>query len=179
MTRRSRAGALLTAAPVLAVLSLHLATRSLVAQEPQPLTRYEGSAVVRVADSEYTIVILCEDAARPELGFTTEPNRITRQRTGRPNRVSLRLEPWRDTGDVLVSLDDSVAWLARPVSSGGRLSFEARMSSVSITREGVPARLTYEMWKRGERSGEGPEVAVEARCGERDPEAPAFRRIPG
>lgn len=179
MTRRSRAGALLNAAPVLAALSLHLAPRPLPAQEPEPLPTYEGSAVVRLADAEYTIAILCEDPARPELGFRTEPNRITRERTGRPNMVSLRLEPWGDTGDVRVSLDDSVAWMVRPVSSGGLLAFETRMSPVSITREGVPARLTYQMWKRGERPDEGPGVAVAARCGERDPGAPAFRRIPG
>jgi hypothetical protein len=150
-----------------------------VAQDRSSRPTYEGSVVLRVADAEYRILILCDDPTRPELGFTTEPNRITRENTGRSNMVNLRLRPWRDTGDVLVSLDDTVAWMAQPASDGGVLAFRIDMSPVSITRDGVPALLTYEMWKNGERAEGGRRAEVEAQCGVRDPEAPAFRRIPG
>jgi len=45
--------------------------------------RSAGTAVLHVGENEYTIPIECDDASRPELGFSTEPSRITKEATGR------------------------------------------------------------------------------------------------
>lgn len=138
---------------------------------------HEGWAVVTVDRAEYTIVLECEDGARPELGFRTQPNRVTRAATGRSNGVGLSLRTWKDTDDVVLALDRYVAWLPRPASAGGELVLEVEMSRNSVMRDGVPGLLTYEMWQRGER-GEGQRARIRVRCGERNGEAPAFRRVP-
>lgn len=140
----------------------------------------EGSALVRSAENEYTIRIECEDAARPEIGFTTEANRRTRQATGgRSNMVSLRLRPWKDTDDVLIHLDGvGQAWLPRPSSAGGILSMAVVLRPGSFVRNGTPVLVTYDMWKQGDiPDGEIP-IYFEANCSQRDPEAPTFRKLP-
>ncbi len=145
-----------------------------VAQQPS----FAGSAMVRMGDGEYTVVILCDDSSRPEMGFRTEPNRVTRQATGRTNGVNLRLRAWKETNDVVVSLDQYVAWIPRPAGAGGILDLEIEMSRVSELQEGMPVQMTYERWNAGERFGESRVVTLRAICGVRDPEAPRFRKIP-
>lgn len=142
--------------------------------------RFEGTAIVRVDDDEYTIPIECDDSARPELGFSTEPSRITRERTGRTSGVNLRLRGWPDQpGETVVTLDRYVVWTAQPSSAGGTLSMTLDMSPVSVVRDGVPALLTYDMWTAGDRPTGISGVYVEAQCTSRDPEAPSYRKIPG
>jgi len=51
---------------------------ALMAQEENRPERHPGTAVIRVADGEYTIPLECRDSSRPELGLTTEPQRVTR-----------------------------------------------------------------------------------------------------
>jgi hypothetical protein len=138
---------------------------------------HEGWAVVTVDRAEYTIVIECADAARPELGFRTQLNRVTRAATGRSNGVGLSLRPWEETDDVAIWLDKYVAWVPRPASAGGELVLEVDMSPMSVVTDGVPGLLTYDMWQRGERA-EGRRARIRARCGERNGEAPGYRVLP-
>ncbi len=147
------------------------------AERPEPVP---GSATVWVGDAEYKIRIECDVASQPELGFTTEPNRITRRDTGgQYNMVNLRLRPWKETGDVMVTLEGTVAWLPRPTSSGGVLAMQVDLSPASIMRDGTPVLLTYDMWNAGDRPPGRDGVRFEANCADRDPEAPAYRKIPG
>ena len=142
-------------------------------------SRVEGSAIVRVDDGEYTVPIECEDASRPELGFSTEPNRITRERTGRSSMINIRLRPFGEEGESVVSLDRYVAWMPQPASSSGTLSLTLDMSPMSITKEdGSPGLLTRDMWMEGERPPGLTGVHLEARCSSRDPEAPSYKKIP-
>jgi hypothetical protein len=116
--------------------------------------------------------------ARPELGFTTEANRVVRAATGgRYNMVKLRVRPWKDTEEAIVSFESYVAWIPRPTSAGGVLSLEVDMSPASTMRDGVPVMLTYDMWSAGERPEGRDGVKFEAQCGSRDPEAPAYRKV--
>lgn len=64
--------------PLAAVAAITLSAPLCLAQ-----TRSLGTAVVRTDEAEYVIPIECDDATRPELGFSTEPARITREATGR------------------------------------------------------------------------------------------------
>ncbi len=169
-----RAGALLLAAVILSPVAA-------AAQETTERALHEGSAVVRAKGgvSEYKVRILCEDASRPELGFFTEANRITREATGgRTNGVNLRLRPWEDTGDVLITSPVGVAWIPRPASSGGVLSLSVDVVPASFVENGVPVAMTYDRWKAGERPEGGGTLEFEANCASRDPEAPSFRRLP-
>ncbi len=140
-------------------------------------TLYEGSAVVRVEENEYTVRILCNDASRPELGFTTEANRLTRKATGRSNMVGLKLRPWKDTGDVIITLNRYVAWMPQPTAMGGTLSITLNMSPVSQIKDHMPVLLTYDRWTNGDRPPGVTGVEFEARCVDRDPKAPAFRQL--
>ena len=142
---------------------------------------HPGSAVVREkdGDSEALLRIICDERGRPEAGFITEPNRITRQETGRSNSASLRLRPWQDTDDVLITTTWGVAWIPRPTSSGPTLSIEVDVGPAGFTRDGMPVAVTYDMWKAGDVPDERTTVVFEANCEVRDPDAPAWRRIPG
>lgn len=91
----------------------------LVALAAYAQPRSEGSAVVRVDDMEYVIPIVCDDPSRPELGFSTEPSRVTREATGRSSGVNLRLRRWKEGPESLVTLDRYVAWIPTPASRGG------------------------------------------------------------
>jgi hypothetical protein len=148
--------------------------------EGQEQQRFDGSAVIRVDDNEYTIRIECDARARPERGFGTEPNRITRADTGgRSNMVSLRLRQWRDTGEVLVTLDGFLAWIPRPTSEAGILALDLDMSPTSVVRDGVPTAVTYDMWHSGDRPPGKGGVEIVADCTRRDPAAPSHRKLPG
>ncbi|MDH3733218.1 MAG: hypothetical protein OEU54_06765 [Gemmatimonadota bacterium] len=150
-----------------------------VAAQGRP-TLSEGSAVVRVADGEYTITILCDDASRPELGFTTEANRVTRAATGRRNMVSLRVRPWKDTSDIQVTLEGGTAWTAwmpQPPSAGGILTMDVVLRPVSFVKDNMPGLLTYEMWQSGDIPEGERQVEFEANCSARDPEAPSYRKL--
>lgn len=139
--------------------------------------RHAGSAIVRVGDTEYVIPIECYDASRPELGFSTEPSRITRERTGRSNPIRLNVRPWKDTSELIVSLDRYVAWIPMQASSGGVLNLDIDMSPASSVVDGIPVALTYYRWKTGERAPGLNGVVIIATCGTRDPEAPTSRKM--
>lgn len=144
-------------------------------------TLSEGSAVVRVADGEYKITVLCDDASRPELGFTTEANRITREATGRRNMVSLRLRPWKETNDIQVTLEGGTAWMAwmpKPSSAGGVLSLDVVLRPVSFVRDNMPTLVTYDMWQDGDLPEGERRAEFEVNCTVRDPEAPSYRKLP-
>ena len=165
-------------AAILCAVALLMPSAGAAGERAARAERFEGSALVRVGDGEYTIPIECDDAARPELGFSTEPNRITRERTGRSSMVNLRLRPWKDSGQVLVTLDRYAAWMPAPASARGVLSLTLDMSPASVVRDNAPVALTYEMWTDGDRPQGLAGVEFEARCGERRPEAPSYRRLP-
>jgi hypothetical protein len=141
---------------------------------------HPGSAVVRQqgGDSEAVIRILCDEAGRPEAGFTTEANRVTRAETGgKYNRTSLRLRPWKDTDDVLITTDWGIAWVPRPASAGGVLTMDVEVRPNQVQRDGQPVLVTYDMWKAGDVPDESSVVEFEANCATRDPEAPSWRRL--
>ncbi|MDH3620917.1 MAG: hypothetical protein OER91_08505 [Gammaproteobacteria bacterium] len=139
--------------------------------------RHAGTAIIRVSDGEYTIPIECDDASRPELGFSTEPSRITKENTGRTSLVSLRLRKWKDTDHLVVSLDRYVAWVPTPRSVGGTLNMTLDMSPASMVRDNQPVALTYDMWMDGDRPAGINGVSFEAQCSYRDPAAPAYRKM--
>lgn len=174
MTSSVRAGALLLAV-------VFFSPAAAAAQDAAERTLHEGSAVVRAKGGvgEYKIRILCEDASRPELGFFTEANRITREATGgRTNGVNLRLRPWQETDDVLITSPVGVAWIPRPSSTGGVLSLSVEVVPASFAENGAPVAMTYDRWKAGDRPEGGGTLEFEANCASRDPEAPSFRRLP-
>ncbi len=140
--------------------------------------RHAGTAIILVGESEYTIPIECDDSSRPELGFSTEPSRITKEATGRTSGLRLGLRRWQETDDVVISLDRYLAWMPRPSSAGGVLKMTLDMSPVTIMKGGSPVALTYDMWMEGERPQGIQGVSFEAQCSHRDPDAPAFRKLP-
>lgn len=163
---------------IIALSTFVVAPSAITAQDSPRPKLFDGSAVVRVNDGEYKILILCEDASSPELGFLTEPNRVTRANTGgRYNMVNLRLRDWKDTSDVVVTLNRNVAWLPKPTSVGGKLSLKFDMSPASVLRDNMPVALTYDMWNSGDRPPGYGGVEIEAQCGARDPEAPSYRKV--
>lgn len=149
-------------------------------QETERSTLHAGSAVVVNGLDEYTIRILCDDRLRPELGFSTEPNRITRAETGgRSNGVILRLRSWKETNDVVVSLDRlGQAWMPRPTSVNGVLSVEVALRPMTFFKDGMPTLVTYEMWQAGDLPPAEHTVSFKANCAQRDPAAPSYRKRP-
>jgi hypothetical protein len=141
--------------------------------------RSDGTAIVRVDGTEYTIPIECEDPSRPELGFSSEPSRVTRESTGRTSPVRLTVRPWQDTAELVITLDRYVAWIPSQPSAGGVLVMEFDMSPASSQRDGLPVLLTYDLWTGGERPPGLGGVWFEADCSFRDPAAPASRRLAG
>jgi hypothetical protein len=162
-----------------AALAVSLLTPAVLSAQERP-EPHPGSAVVREkgGDSEALIRLLCDEASRPEAGFTTEPNRVTRAETGQSNMASLRLRPWQDTDEVLVTSTWGIAWIPRPASSGGILSMELEVVPPGFVRDGMPVNVTYDMWKAGDLPPERATVQFEANCSTRDPEAPAYRKVP-
>ena len=83
---------MMTLRSIVVLSAIMIAPSALIADEKPRPKLTDGSAVIRVDDAEYKILIRCNDASRPELGFSTEPNRITRAAMGgRYNMVNLRL----------------------------------------------------------------------------------------
>lgn len=163
-----------------AAILIALVPSPTAAQERARPVLHPGSAVVRPqeGDGEALIRILCDEAGRPEAGFTTEANRVTRAETGGTyNRASLRLRPWKETDDVLITTDWGIAWVPRPTSAGGVLSMEVEVRPGRLVRDGMPVLVTYDMWKAGDVPDERNVVEFEANCSTRDPAAPAWRRV--
>lgn len=137
-----------------------------------------GTAIVRIADQEYTIPVSCDDTSRPEAGVYTEPQRVTRERTGRTSGVRLNIRPWKETSDLVISLDRYVAWTASPGSSGGVLSLSLAMSPTTYLRDGTQVALTYDDWMAGNRPAGLDRVDIDVNCHVLDPAAPGFRKLP-
>ena len=147
----------------------------LAAQERDEL--HDGSAVIVVDDSEYTIPILCHSATDVMAGFFTQANRITREQTGRSSMVNLRLDPTDHDNEVRVQLDRYVAWVSVNGAANPYAVTLDLANSMDVSA-GTPKPVTREDWYNGTRP-EGLEgVQIEARCDQRDPEAPKFRKIP-
>ncbi len=87
----------------------------------QAVESANGTATIRVADKEYTIPIVCDAAASVGIGLYTEPQRVTRERTGRASGVRLTIRPWKETTDMIVNLDRYVAWIPRSATHDGIL----------------------------------------------------------
>ena len=173
------------AAAIATILILWVSTPAGAQERPraervQRRELHAGSALVRRqgGDSEALIRILCDEAGRPEAGFTTEANRVTRAETGgKYNRTSLRLRPWKDTDDVLITTDWGIAWVPRPASAGGVLDMDVEVRPNQVQRDGRPVLVTYDMWKAGDVPGDRTVVEFEADCVTRDPAAPSWRRL--
>ena len=153
---------------------LLLVASAVLAQE-----RVAGTATVQVEANLYTIPIECDDAGRPELGFSTEPSRITRERTGRTSGVRLVLRTWKETDMVVISLDRYVAWMPRPSSDAGVLEMTLDMSPISSTANGMPKLLSFDDWQAGNRPEGLSNVQVRADCTFRDSSAPSFKKVQG
>lgn len=160
------------------VQQILLAILLLVMATVQAAQQANGTAIVRVDDREYTIPVICDDTSRPESGVYTEPQRITRERTGRTSGVRLNIRPWKDTSHLVVSLDRYVAWVPASQFGGGTIEMTLAMSPVSAMRNGAPALLTYDDWMAGDRPPGLDNVHVEVNCRVLNPAAPAFRKIP-
>ena len=150
----------------------------LVAGWVQAAEPANGTAIVSVDDKEYTIPVVCDDPSSPASGVYTEPQRESRERTGRASGVRLTIRPWRETSDVVVSLDRYVAWVPRPSSAEGVLELTLAMSPASSLQGGVPDALTYDEWMAGERPEGLDDVRIVVNCQFLDPDAPAFRKLP-
>ncbi len=137
-----------------------------------------GTAIVRADDQEYTLPIVCDDTLHPENGLYTEPQRITRERTGRASGVRLTIRPWKDTSQLVVSLGRYVAWVPTPTSGDGKLVMTLAMSPASSPRDGIPVALTYDQWMAGDRPPGLDDVRIEADCRTLNPDAPAYRKLP-
>jgi hypothetical protein len=156
---------------------LRLAVLLLCTGAAQAADTANGTAIILVDDQEYTIPIVCEDPSRPASGLYTEPQRLTRERTGRASGVRLTIRPWKDTAQLVVSLDRYVAWVPAPSEGGSVLEMTLAMSPASSPRDGIPAALTYDEWLAGDRPPGLENVRIEANCGDLDPAAPAFRKL--
>ncbi len=137
-----------------------------------------GTATIRVDDNEYTIPIVCSDTTSPQIDLYTEPQRITRERTGRASSVRLTIRPWKESTDLIVNLDRYVAWIPRRSIADGILEVSLSMSPTTSVREGMPVALTYDEWLSGNRPEGLDNVKIVANCGFLDPDAPSFRKIP-
>ncbi|MDJ0699189.1 MAG: hypothetical protein QNJ07_04985 [Woeseiaceae bacterium] len=156
---------------------LFLTVLVLAAGTAQAAQSANGTAVVRADDQEYTIPIVCDDTSHPESGLYTEPQRITRERTGRASGVRLTIRPWKDTSQLVVSLGRYVAWVPVPAHVDGKIEMTLAMSPASSLRDGVPAALTYDQWMAGDRPPGLDKVRIEADCRKLNPHAPAYRKL--
>ena len=141
-------------------------------------SRFEGTAIVERDGGKYTVPIECENATRPELGFSTEPSRITRERTGRASRVNVRIRPSGEPDEVIVTLDRYTGWFSTPQSESGVLLLTLDLSPITIMKDGQPVMLTRDMWIDGERPEGIAGVKIEAQCTVRDPDAPSYEKLP-
>ena len=139
--------------------------------------RSPGTAVVVVEDREYTLPIECNDPADAGKGFSTEPSRITRERTGRSSAVRINVRPWKETDELVVSLDRYVAWVPKSVFKGSPVDARIDMSPASVVRNNMPVTMTYDIWTSGDRPEGLTGVQVRVDCAVRDPEAPSSRSL--
>lgn len=143
----------------------------------QAVESANGTATVRVDNKQYTIPIVCDNPASPETGLYTEPQRVTRERTGHASGVRLTIRPWRDTSDLIVNLDRYVAWIPRSATADGVLEISLSMSPTTSLQDGMPVALTYDEWRAGNRPDGLASVKIVANCGYLDPDAPAFQKL--
>lgn len=144
----------------------------------QAAQQANGTAIIRIDHQEHTIPIVCDDPLHPESGVYTEPQRITRERTGRASGVRLNIRPWKDTSQLVVSFGRYVAWVPAPSSGDGTIELTLAMSPASSLRDGVPAALTYDQWMAGDRPAGLDNVHIVADCRRLNPDAPAYRKLP-
>lgn len=137
-----------------------------------------GTATVRVDDREYTIPIVCSETESSEVDIYTEPQRITRERTGRASSVRLTIRSWKETDDVIVNVDRYVAWIPRDSISNGLVELSLSMSPTTLVQGGMPVAMTYDEWQSGNRPKGVDDVEIVADCSNLDPDAPAFRKTP-
>ena len=137
-----------------------------------------GTATIRVGNNEYTIPIVCSDTTSSEVDLYTEPQRITRERTGRASSVRLTIRPWKETTDLIVNLDRYVAWIPQKSIADGIFEISLSMSPTTYLRDGIPVALTYDEWLSGNRPEGVDDVMIVTNCGYLDPDAPSFRKIP-
>lgn len=137
-----------------------------------------GTATVRVEDREYTIPIVCSETKSTKIDIYTEPQRITRERTGRASSVRLTIRSWKETDDVIVNVDRYVAWIPRDSISDGLVKLSLSMSPTTLVQGGMPVAMTYDEWQSGNRPKGVDDVEIVADCSNLDPDAPAFRKIP-
>lgn len=137
-----------------------------------------GTATIRVDDNEYTIPIVCSDTTSSEVDLYTEPQRITRERTGRASSVRLTIRPWKETTDLIVNLDRYVAWITQKSIADGIFEISLSMSPTTYLRDGIPVALTYDEWLSGNRPEGVDDVRIVTNCGYLDPDALSFRKIP-
>ena len=154
---------------------LILAGALVVFQSSSVLADSNGTAYVRADGTEYIIPIVCREAGLANAGFSTEPSRVTRAATGRTSPARLTVRPWKDTGELVVSLDRYIAWVTAPETNGTHFSLTVDMSPSSFLRDGLPVTMTYDVWAEGDRPAGLSNVTIDADCSERDPEAPGSR----
>ena len=144
----------------------------------QAVESANGTATVRVDDKEYTIPIVCDDPSSLEIDLYTEPQHVTRERTGRTSGVRLTIRPWKDTTDLIVNLDRYVAWIPQSATADGILEISLSMSPTTSLQDGMPVALTYDEWVAGNRPEGLASVKIVANCGYLDPDAPSFQKLP-
>ncbi len=137
-----------------------------------------GTATVRVDDKEYTIPIVCSDTSSSAVDIYTEPQRVTRERTGRASGVRLTIRPWKQTTDLIVSLDRYVAWISHSALADGILEITLNMSPTTTLQGLMPVALTYDEWVAGNRPEGLNNVRIVANCSYLDPDAPSYRKVP-
>ena len=137
-----------------------------------------GTATIQADSKEYTIPVVCDDPSKPESGLYTEPQRVTRERTGRASSVRLTIRPWKETSDLIVNLGRYVAWIPRPSSADGVLRITLAMSPATTLQDGLPVFLTYDDWTAGNRPEGLGDVRIDVNCRYLDPAAPVLRKLP-
>ena len=137
-----------------------------------------GTAVARVGDHDYTVIIECDQSV-PELGFRTQPNRLTREAIGKSNPINIRLRRWEETDSLVLSVDKYVAWIPRPTSTAGLLEVTVEMSPNSEVRGGTPTLMTHDRWVAGERFEGGRSIRLRATCSAPAGAAPGTATVGG
>ena len=144
----------------------------------QAVESANGTATIHVDDKEYTIPMVCSDTSSLEIDLYTEPQRVTRERTGRASSVRLTIRSWKETTDVIVNLDRYVAWIPRSAIADGIIDISLSMSPTTTLQDGMPVALTYDEWSSGNRPEGLDNVRIVANCSFLDPDAPSFRKVP-
>jgi len=148
------------------------------AQESAKRSYFVGTAVIQVADGEYTLPIDCYAKSRPDLGFTTEPNQVTRLRTGRLSPIDLSITPRSESEEMVIALDGYVARIPRLSATDGTLSLSVDLSREDTSRGTTSAvAFTRDNAANGLHDADRVRVRIDAQCEERSAEAPAHRTV--